>query len=46
MSMAGGGISKEELGRGTWTFLHTLAAQWPQQPTRQQQKDLTSLVRR
>lgn len=39
-----GGISKEELGRATWTLLHTLAAQWPQQPTRQQQKDVESLV--
>ena len=38
------GVTKEELGRATWTFLHTLAAQWPQQPTRQQQKDVAALV--
>lgn len=41
---APGGISKEELGRSTWTMMHTLAAQWPQQPTLQQQKDLDTLV--
>lgn len=37
-------MSREELGRATWALLHTLAAQWPQQPTRQQQKDVESLV--
>lgn len=39
-----GSISKEELGRSTWTLLHTLAAQWPSRPSRQQQKDLDMLV--
>lgn len=38
------GMSKEDLGRGTWTFLHTLAAQWPQQPSKQQKKDARTLV--
>ena len=38
-------VSKEELGRATWTFLHTLAAQFPDRPTRGQQKDARALVR-
>ncbi|XP_027355616.1 FAD-linked sulfhydryl oxidase ERV1 [Abrus precatorius] len=37
-------VSKEELGRATWTFLHTLAAQYPDNPTRQQKKDVKVLV--
>lgn len=39
-------ISKEELGRATWIFLHTLAVQYPKSPTKQQQKDVKSLVSR
>eukprot|EP00798_Chlamydomonas_sp_ICE-L_P013374 gene13374-19219_t len=39
-----GATSKAELGRATWTFLHTLAAQYPDQPSRQQQKDVKQLV--
>ena len=42
---AGGGVSKEEIGRATWTFLHTLAAQYPEQPTRRQRNDAKALVR-
>ena len=38
-------VSKEELGRATWTLLHTLAVQYPQTPTKQQQKDVKTLVR-
>ncbi|GAU36701.1 hypothetical protein TSUD_16130, partial [Trifolium subterraneum] len=37
-------VTKEELGRSTWTFLHTLAAQYPDNPTRQQKKDVKELV--
>jgi len=37
---------REELGRATWTLLHTLAAQFPDKPSRQQQKDARTLVRR
>eukprot|EP01023_Acetabularia_acetabulum_P066250 TRINITY_DN8913_c0_g1_i1.p2 TRINITY_DN8913_c0_g1~~TRINITY_DN8913_c0_g1_i1.p2 ORF type:complete len:193 (-),score=22.73 TRINITY_DN8913_c0_g1_i1:78-656(-) len=37
-------VSKDELGRSTWTFLHTLAAQYPQQPTKQQQRDTQQLI--
>jgi FAD-linked sulfhydryl oxidase len=32
-------VTKEELGRATWVFLHTLAAQFPAHPSRQQQRD-------
>ncbi|KAK5770553.1 FAD-linked sulfhydryl oxidase ERV1 -like protein [Gossypium arboreum] len=37
-------VTKEELGRATWTFLHTLAAQYPERPTRQQTKDVKQLM--
>ena len=36
---------KEELGTATWTFLHTLAAQYPERPTKRQRNDTSSLVR-
>ena len=35
---------REELGRATWTLLHVLAAQFPDKPSRQQQKDAKTLV--
>ncbi|CAL5194497.1 unnamed protein product [Lathyrus oleraceus] len=38
-------VTKEDLGRATWTFLHTLAAQYPDNPTRQQKKDVKELYR-
>lgn len=44
MSSGSGAVSREEVGRATWTFLHTLAAQYPEHPTRQQQKDAKNLV--
>lgn len=37
-------VTKVELGRATWTFLHTLAAQFPDNPTRQQKKDVKELM--
>ncbi|PIA33158.1 hypothetical protein AQUCO_04200133v1 [Aquilegia coerulea] len=37
-------VTKEELGRATWTLLHTLAAQLPDRPTRQQKKDVRELM--
>ncbi|KAG6652194.1 hypothetical protein I3843_06G159700 [Carya illinoinensis] len=37
-------VTKEELGMATWTFLHTLAAQYPDNPTRQQKKDVKELM--
>ncbi|VFQ72565.1 unnamed protein product [Cuscuta campestris] len=39
-----GPVIKEELGRATWTFLHSLAAQYPEKPTRQQKKDVKELM--
>lgn len=41
----GGTVSKEEVGRATWTFLHTLAAQYPERPSRRQKTDARNLVR-
>ena len=37
--------SREELGRATWLLLHTLAAQYPDKPSKQQRKDVTAMVR-
>lgn len=37
--------SKEELGRATWTLLHTMAAQFPDRPAPSQQRDVKNLVR-
>ncbi|KAL7814744.1 augmenter of liver regeneration [Trichoderma gracile] len=34
----------ETLGRSTWTLLHTIAATYPEQPSRTQQSDLLSFV--
>ncbi|KAJ4317959.1 Flavin-linked sulfhydryl oxidase of the mitochondrial IMS [Fusarium piperis] len=34
----------EALGRSTWTLLHSIAAQYPEQPSRGQQSDLLSFV--
>lgn len=37
-------VSREEVGRATWLFLHTLAAQYPEHPTRQQRRDAQALM--
>ncbi|XP_057833321.1 FAD-linked sulfhydryl oxidase ERV1 isoform X2 [Cryptomeria japonica] len=37
-------ISKEELGRATWTLLHTIGAQFPDKPTKQQKRDVKELM--
>ncbi|KAJ4796329.1 Sulfhydryl oxidase [Rhynchospora pubera] len=37
-------LTKEEFGRATWTLLHTIAAQYPDQPTRQQRRDAKELM--
>jgi mitochondrial FAD-linked sulfhydryl oxidase len=34
----------EVLGRATWTFLHTLAANYPENPSKQQQKEISSFM--
>ncbi|KAI3755456.1 hypothetical protein L1987_55257 [Smallanthus sonchifolius] len=39
-----GPVTREELGRATWTFIHTLGAQYPEKPTRQQKKDVKELM--
>ena len=36
--------TKEALGRSTWNLLHILAAQFPEHPSRGQQKDVRTLV--
>lgn len=41
---AGGGVTREELGRATWTLLHATAAQFPERPTRRQQRDARQMV--
>lgn len=38
--------ARAELGRSTWTLLHTLAAQYPDRPSRGQRRDVAKLVRR
>lgn len=43
-SLDGLPVSREDLGRASWTFLHTLAAQYPDKPTRSQQRDVKALV--
>jgi hypothetical protein len=37
-------VTREELGRCTWTLLHTLASTFPDDPTRRQRRDVKSLV--
>mmetsp|Transcript_388 Transcript_388/g.976 ORF Transcript_388/g.976 Transcript_388/m.976 type:complete len:312 (+) Transcript_388:277-1212(+) len=36
--------SREDLGRSTWTLLHMLAAQFPDNPSRQQRRDARQLI--
>ncbi|KAF2937887.1 hypothetical protein DAI22_03g081300 [Oryza sativa Japonica Group] len=36
-------LTKEEVGRATWMLLHTIAAQFPDEPTRQQRRDAREL---
>lgn len=39
-----GPVTREALGRSTWLLLHTLAAQYPSKPSKQQRKDVAALV--
>ena len=42
--LQGGRVDRQVLGRSTWTLLHTLAAQFPEHPTKQQKKDAKTLI--
>lgn len=33
-------LDKDELGKSTWGFLHTMAAKYPDKPTPTQKKDM------
>jgi FAD-linked sulfhydryl oxidase len=35
-------LDKDELGRGSWGLLHTIAAKYPERPSRSEQKDMTN----
>lgn len=35
-------LDKDELGRGSWGLLHTIAAKYPANPTTTQRKDLSN----
>lgn len=35
----------EQLGRSSWTLLHTMAARYPKLPTNQQKNDMRSFLR-
>lgn len=37
-------LDSEQLGRSTWAFLHTMAAYYPDQPSRAQQKDMRDFI--
>jgi FAD-linked sulfhydryl oxidase len=37
-------VSREELGRFTWTFLHSMAAAYPENPTEEDKKHLNNLL--
>ena len=38
------GLSREELGRGAWGLLHTVAASYPEEPTRRDRREASRLL--
>jgi FAD-linked sulfhydryl oxidase len=43
-SQEGGTVTKESVGRATWTLLHTIAAHYPETPNWRQRKDAKELM--
>jgi hypothetical protein len=43
-SQSSADTNKAELGRATWVLLHTLAAQFPAQPTKHQRADVKTFI--
>ena len=38
-------LDREELGRSTWNFLHTVAAYYPEKPSENQQDEMKQFIR-
>lgn len=37
-------VTRDDIGRATWLVLHTIAAQYPEKPTRQQKRDAKNFM--
>ena len=37
-------VSKEDLGRATWLLLHSIASQYPDEPTEREKRDAKNLI--